>query len=108
MKLDGFKKIIKEAVKEAVREVLNEESVIQKDSLNENMTTLSFNSSNVNKNGRNNLAKRMVEEFGLPNQNQNKSNRGPFNPSENPFSSFLNDTANSMSTEDLMNHQKFS
>jgi hypothetical protein len=100
MKIDLFKKLIKEAVAEAVREelsnILNERDLpSQTSSLQENKT-LSFTSNDV-MTTRTNLREKMGNMFGLE---EPKSQLKVDNNSENPYLAFLADSAASMTPQE--------
>jgi len=105
MKVDLFKKLIKEAVAEAVREELNTifSEVPKQKSIQESQT-LNFTSNDV-MTARTNIREKMSSMFGFDqnlNMNGNSSNSTlqVDNNAENPFLSFIADAAANMTPQE--------
>jgi hypothetical protein len=105
MKVDLFKKLIKEAVAEAVREELNtifSETLKQKPI--QESQTLNFTSNDV-MNVRTNIREKMSSMFGFDqnsniNGNSSNSTLQVDNNAENPFLSFIADAAANMTPQE--------
>lgn len=88
MKINEFKKILKEAFKEAIVELENERDV-----LNE-MKTFNFSTNNINP--KHEIKSQLANQLGLK-QPQ------PLPKSNNPFNDILAQTQNEMSAHDMQN-----
>jgi hypothetical protein len=105
MKVDLFKKLIKEAVAEAVREELNTIfSEVNTPKPIQESQTLNFTSNDV-MTVRTNIREKMGSMFGFD-QNSNTINNSTTNNlqvdtnSENPYLSFITDSANNMTPQE--------
>lgn len=108
MKVSGFKLLIREAVKAAVKEALIE-VFAAKTNLNEGIG-LNFGSDSFSMTSdeeddetpkidpRVLMRARMAEQFGMP---EVKKVAGPFDKKANPLADFLNDTAASLTPQDM-------
>jgi hypothetical protein len=96
-----FKSLIKEAVREAVREelgllLLEQKKQSIKENLNSDNSTLSFNTKDVDVISlRSKLKSQLDENFGIQQPQPSLSNN------KNPFASFLEDSAASMTPQEL-------
>jgi hypothetical protein len=102
MKIDLFKKLIKEAVAEAVREELTyifEQQISPKSNQIQENKTFNFTSNDV-MSVRTNLREKMGSMFGFgESQSQSSTLKVDVN-SENPYLSFIADAANNMTPQE--------
>lgn len=99
MKVELFKKLIKEAVSEAVREELTEILKNNNPTHIQENRTLSFNSGDVSE-VRNNLHDKMSAMFGFNSPTTNNNNLNVDYSSANPFMSFLEDSAKNLTPQE--------
>jgi metal-dependent amidase/aminoacylase/carboxypeptidase family protein len=100
MKVDSFKKLIKEAVAEAVREELNTIfNEKQKPSSIQEMKTLNYTSDDV-MNVRTNIREKMGNMFGMETPSQNNNHLKVDNNNQNPYLSFIADAAATMTPQE--------
>ena len=102
MKVDLFKKLIKEAVAEAVREelthIFNEQTFPKVNQIQENKT-LNFTSNDVMA-VRTNLREKMGNMFGFEESQSQSSSLKVDTNSDNPYLSFIADAANNMTPQE--------
>lgn len=104
MKLELFKKLIKQSIKEAIREeiplVLMEFQQRSNPLINENIETIKYNSDDALA-VRTNLKNKMSNMFGLEESIQPQLQHTDEQPTNaNPFLSFIQDAANNMTPQE--------